>query len=82
MVAEVVGASKTDEHRPNEPPGPPVEVFTTTVINVLEWLMSETLTKSSTLYYVGVKNTSSKFGGVSAASGSAKFGILTGVPNL
>ena len=34
VVAEVVRASKTDEHSLNQPPAPPVEVFTTTVINV------------------------------------------------
>ena len=37
VVVEVVGASETDEQIPNQPPGSPVEVFTTTVINISEW---------------------------------------------
>ena len=36
VVEEVVGASKTDERIPNQLTGPPVEVFTTTVISFLE----------------------------------------------
>ena len=54
---------KADEHIPNQPPGPPVEVFTTTGINVSQWSVAETLTESSTLYYVGVEKRSSKWGG-------------------
>ena len=37
VVAEVVGAFETDEHSPYQPPAPPGEVFTTTVINVFEF---------------------------------------------
>ena len=44
VVAEVVGASETDEQIPNQTTVPLVEVFTTTVSNVLEWLVAETLT--------------------------------------
>ena len=33
-VAEVAGVSETGEQSLNQPPAPPVEVFTTTVINV------------------------------------------------
>ena len=44
VVAEVLRASKTAEQIPNQPPPPPVEVFTTTVSNVFEWSVSEALT--------------------------------------
>ena len=44
VVEEIVGESKTDEQSPNQLPGPPVEVFTTTVNIFLEWLVAETLT--------------------------------------
>ena len=40
VVAEVVGAFKTDEQIPNQLPAPLVEVFTTTLSNVLEWLVA------------------------------------------
>ena len=63
VVAEVVGASKTDERIPNQLTGPPVEVFTTTVSNVSEWSVEETLTEASTLSSVGVEKRSSRFGG-------------------
>ena len=62
VVAEVVRASTIDEQSPNQPPVPPVEVFTTTVSNVSEWSVAETIHKSSTLYSVGVEKISSNFG--------------------
>ena len=61
--AEVTGVFKTDEQRPKYPPGPPVDVFTTTVSNVSQFLVAEILTKSGTLSSVGVEKISSKFGG-------------------
>ena len=85
VVAEVTGTSETDEQRLNHPPGPPVEVFTTTVSNVLEWLVIDTFTKSGTLYYVGFEKISSKGeggGGGSATGSSDEFVISTGVPNF
>ena len=42
VVTEVSGASKTHEQIRSQPPGPPVEVLTTTVSNVSECLVSET----------------------------------------
>ena len=63
VVADVVGESKTGEQSPNQPPGPPVEVFNTTVSNVPEWLVADTLTKAGTLSYVGVEKRSPKEGG-------------------
>ena len=78
MVAEVVGASKTDEQSPNLPPAPPVEMSNTTVINVSEWLVAETITKSSILSYVGVEKTYYKRG----EDGSDELGITTGVTDL
>ena len=47
-------------HIPNDPPAPPVEFFTTTVRNVLDWPVAETLTEAGTLYPVGVENISLK----------------------
>ena len=46
VVAEVVKASETGEKISSQPPAPPVEVFTTMVGNVSEWLVAETLTKA------------------------------------
>ena len=63
VVEEIVGESNTDEQSPNQPSGPPFEVLTTTVSNILDWLVAETLTKSVTLSYVGLDNLYSKFGG-------------------
>ena len=60
---EVVGASKTDEQNPNQPPVPPVEVFDTKVSNVSEWLVADKLTEDGTMSYVDVEKRSSKFGG-------------------
>ena len=54
-VSEVARASETDQQSPNQPPPPPVDVFTTTVINVLGWSVVETLTKSGTLSYMGIE---------------------------
>ena len=51
-----VGASKTDEQSPIHSPALLVEVFDTTVINVSEWSVIETLTKFSILYSVGVES--------------------------
>ena len=55
MVADVVRASKTDEQSSIQPPVPPVEVFTTTVSTVSEWLVSDTFTEAGTLSSVGVE---------------------------
>ena len=63
VVEEVVGAPETDEQSPKYPPGPPVEVFTTTVSNVLEWSVAETLIKAGRIYSVGVEKKSLKGGG-------------------
>ena len=63
VVTEIVGESKTDEHSTNQPPGPLVEVFTTTVSNVSEWLVARTITEAIIMYYVGVENRYSKKGG-------------------
>ena len=54
MFAEVLGASETDEQSPNHPPDPPVKVFTTTVINVSECLVTEKITEAGTAYSVGL----------------------------
>ena len=64
MVADVVGASETDEQIPNQPPPPPVEVFNTTMSNGLEWLVADALTEAGKLYYVFVEKRFSKFGWV------------------
>ena len=64
MVTEVVGSSKTGEQGLNQTPAPPVEVFTTTTSNVLEWSVEETLTKAGTLSFVGVEKRYLKGGGV------------------
>ena len=77
MVAEVVRASKIGEQSPNQLPAPPVEVFTTTVSNVLEWLVAETTTKSVTLSSVGVDNRS-----YMGEGGGGEFGNATGVLHL
>ena len=82
VVAEVVGASENDEQIPNQPPDPPVEVFTTAVSNVLEWSVAQTLTKDSKLFSVVVEKIYSRFGEVSAAGGSDTFGIAAGVSDL
>ena len=58
VVEEVFGASETDEQIPKKPPVPPVEVFSTMVCNVLEWLVSKTLIKSGELSHVGVEKRS------------------------
>ena len=63
VVVEFIVASKSDKHIPNKPLASPVEVFTTTVSNVLEWSMEETLTKEGTRYYVGVDKRSPKVRG-------------------
>ena len=63
VVAEVVRASKTDEQSLNQTPGPPVEVFTTTMSNISEWYAAEKLTKSGTLSADDVDNISLKGGG-------------------
>ena len=56
LVAEEVSrVSKTDEQNPNHPPGPAVEVLTTTVSNVLEWFEAEKLTKAVTMSSIGVE---------------------------
>ena len=52
LVAVVVGASKSDEQSRNQTPGPPVEVFTTTVSNVLQRSVAKILNKSGTLYSI------------------------------
>ena len=57
-------------------------MFTTMVINVLEWSVAEILTKAGTLSYVGVEKIYSKLEGGLASSGSDKFEISTGVPYL
>ena len=44
VISDVVIASETDEHILNQPTAPPFEVFTTTVSNVLEWLVAEIIT--------------------------------------
>ena len=63
MVTEVIGESKTDEQIPNQTPDPPVEVFTTTASNALEWSVTEKLIKSGTISYVGVEKRSLKGSG-------------------
>ena len=63
MVSEVIGESNTGEQSPKHPPGPPVDVFTTTVSNVSEWLVADKLTEDGTMSYVDVEKRSSKFGG-------------------
>ena len=63
VVAEVVGASETDEQILNQPPGSPVEVFTTTESDVLEWSVAETLIKAGRIYSVGVEKKYLKGGG-------------------
>ena len=63
MVAEVVRASETDEQILNQPPGPPVEVFTDMVSNDSEWSVAETSTKAGILSYISVENIYSNFGG-------------------
>ena len=63
MVAEVIGAYGTDDQSPNQTPAPTVEVFTTTVSNVLEWSVAETLAKYVTMSSIGVKKRYSKGGG-------------------
>ena len=60
MVEEFIGAYKTDEKSLNQPPPPPVELFTTTVSYVLELSVAETQAKASTLSSVGVEKRSSK----------------------
>ena len=60
-VGLVVAASKTGEQRPNQLPAPPpAEVFTTTVSNILEWSVAETITEAGTLSTVGLEKRSSK----------------------
>ena len=54
VVVEVVGLPKTDEQSLKQPPGPPFEVFTTTVSNILWWLVAETLIEDGILSSVGV----------------------------
>ena len=51
VVAVVAGTSKSGEQSPNQTPGPLVEVFTTTVSNLLEWSVTETPTEAGTLSY-------------------------------
>ena len=63
MVAEVVGESEPYKQSPNKPPAPPVEVFTTTLSNILEWPVAETLTKAGALSLIGVDKKSLKMGG-------------------
>ena len=83
VVAEVVGASETGEQIQNQPPDPPVEVFTTIESSVSEFYMAEKLTKDGTIYYVGVEKIYLKGGrGGSEAGDSDKLGISTGVPDL
>ena len=83
VVAEVIGVSETEDQILNHPPAPPVEVFTTVVINISELLVAETLTKYGTLYDVGFKKRSYKgMGGGLATSGSESFVIPIGVPNF
>ena len=57
------GESKTDEQIPNQIPDPPVEVFTTTASNALEWSVTEKLIKAGTISSVGVEKRSSKGSG-------------------
>ena len=63
MVTEVIRESKTDEQRPNQTPDPPVEVFTTTASNALEWSVTEELIKDGTISSVGVEKRSLKGSG-------------------
>ena len=46
VVADVVGASETGNNNTNQSPAPPVQVFTTTASNILEWSVAETITES------------------------------------
>ena len=59
-----VTASDTGQQRPNQIPGGPEEFYTSTVSNVSEWSVSETLTEAGTLSTVGIEKTSFKGLGV------------------
>ena len=82
MVAGDIIASETDEQISNHPPGPPVEVFTTMVSNVLDWSVAETLIEAGTMSYFDVEKGYLKGGAAAATSGSNEFVISTGVLDL
>ena len=65
VVAEVIGASETDEQIPNQLPAPPVKLFTTTIGNVSELLMEDIITEAGTLYSVGAEKVFLNLGGIS-----------------
>ena len=63
VVAKVAVTSKPGDQSLNQPTGPPVEAFTTTVSNFLGCLVEETITEAGTLSSVGIEKRYSKRGG-------------------